>query len=72
MKVDTDKLVDTLSKIKDALVYDLIKGGTYSEWNRGISCFGKGLTCKELPHAVDVLFILYGQCHIGRLVHDPW
>lgn len=36
MKVDTDELVDTLSNMKDALVYDLIKGGTYSEWNRGI------------------------------------
>jgi hypothetical protein len=36
MKVDTDELIDKLHKMKDSYVFDLIKGGEYSEWNKGM------------------------------------
>lgn len=36
MKIDSDEVVENLSKLKDRYIYELIKGGEYSEWNKGI------------------------------------
>lgn len=32
----TEELVKVLSDLKERYVQDLIKGGAYSEWNKGI------------------------------------
>lgn len=52
MKVDTDELLVRLRKMKSSYVYDLIKGGEYSEWNRGILA-GKIDLLDELIEMID-------------------